>query len=121
MMIHKVISTIGLGILGVDPFTAAYLLSMGLRKERKSNMAIFFLSYAGFSVLIGAVLSAAFGTAVIMSIHFSPTLMFLRCVPDDLRIRTHQEIASPAFQLLTRGTVNDFVIFPVICCCFLHF
>ena len=65
MMIHKVISTIGLGILGVDPFTAAYLLSMGLRKERKSNMAIFFLSYAGFSVLIGAVLSAAFGTAAV--------------------------------------------------------
>lgn len=30
-MIHKLISTIGLGILGVDPFTAVYLLSMGLR------------------------------------------------------------------------------------------
>lgn len=64
-MIHKVTSTIGLGILGVDPFTAAYLLSMGLRKEKKSNIAIFFLSYAGFSVLIGAVLSAIFGTAAV--------------------------------------------------------
>lgn len=65
MMIHKVISTIGLGILGVDPFTAVYLLSMGLRKEKKSNLAFFFLSYAGFSVLIGAVLSAIFGTAAV--------------------------------------------------------
>lgn len=65
MMIHKVISTIGLGILGVDPFTAVYLLSMGLRKEKKSNIAFFFLSYAGFSVLIGAVLSAIFGTAAV--------------------------------------------------------
>ena len=64
-MIHKVISTIGLGILGVDPFTAVYLLSMGLRKEKKSNLAFFFLSYAGFSVLIGAVLSAIFGTAAV--------------------------------------------------------
>ena len=33
-MIHKLISTIGLGILGVDPFTAVYLLSMGLRQEK---------------------------------------------------------------------------------------
>ena len=65
MMIHKVISTIGLGVLGVDPFTAVYLLSMGLRKEKKSNITLFFLSYAGFSVLIGAVLSAIFGTAAV--------------------------------------------------------
>lgn len=65
MMIHKVFSTIGLGILGVDPFTAVYLLSMGLRKEKKSNIAFFFLPYAGFSVLIGAVLSAIFGTAAV--------------------------------------------------------
>ena len=32
MMIHKAISTIGLGVLGIDPFTAVYRLSMGLRK-----------------------------------------------------------------------------------------
>lgn len=65
MMIHKAVSTIGLGILGVDPFTAVYLLSMGLRKEKQSNIAVFFLSYAGGSVLIGAVLSAVFGTAAV--------------------------------------------------------
>ena len=65
MMIHKAISTIGLGVLGIDPFTAVYLLSMGLRKEKKSNITFFFLSYAGFSILIGAVLSAIFGTAAV--------------------------------------------------------
>lgn len=64
-MLHKMINTIGLGILGVDPYTAAYLLSMGLRHEKKSNITLFFLSYAGFSVLIGAVLSAIFGTAAV--------------------------------------------------------
>lgn len=64
-MIHKIISTIGLGILGVDPFTAVYLLSMGLHQEKKSNITLFFLSYAGFSVLIGAVLSAIFGAAAV--------------------------------------------------------
>lgn len=65
MMMHRIISSIGLGILGVDPFTAVYLLSMGLRKEKKSNIALFFLSYAGFSVLTGAVLSALFGAAAV--------------------------------------------------------
>lgn len=67
-MIHKIISTIGLGILGVDPFTAVYLLSMGLRQEKKSNITLFFLSYAGFSVLIGAALSAIFGAAAVVDI-----------------------------------------------------
>ena len=65
MMIHKLISTIGLGILGVDPFTAVYLLSMGLRQEKKSNITLFFLSYAGFSVFIGAILSAIFGATAV--------------------------------------------------------
>lgn len=60
-MIHKLVSTMGLGILGIDPFTAVYLLSMGLRQEKKSHITLFFLSYAGFSVFIGAILSALFG------------------------------------------------------------
>lgn len=64
-MTHKIISTIGLGILGVDPFTAVYLLSMGLRQEKKSNIMLFFLSYAGFSVFIGAILSSIFGAAAV--------------------------------------------------------
>ena len=33
-MIHKIISTIGLGILGIDPITAIVVLSMGIKKIR---------------------------------------------------------------------------------------
>lgn len=64
-MIHKIISTIGLGILGIDPITAVYLLSMGLRNEKKSKITLFFLSFAGFSILGGAILATVFGTAAI--------------------------------------------------------
>ena len=60
-MAHKIISTIGLGILGVDPITAVYLLSMGLRKEKKSKITLFFLSFAGFSIFIGVALAMIFG------------------------------------------------------------
>lgn len=65
MMIHKIISAIGLGILGVDPFTAVYLLSMGLRREKKTNITLFFLSFAGFSVLIGVIFSTIFGVTAV--------------------------------------------------------
>lgn len=64
-MIHKIISAIGFGVLGIDPFTAIYLLSMGLRQERKSNIALFFFSFAGLSIFIGAVFSAVFGAAAV--------------------------------------------------------
>lgn len=62
-MIHKIITTIGFGILGIDPITAVYLLSMGLRKEKKSKITLFFLSFAGFSIFIGVALAAIFGVA----------------------------------------------------------
>ena len=62
-MIHKLLSTFGLGVLGVDPFTAVYLLSMGLRREKKTKITLFFLSFAGFSVGIGASIAAIFGAA----------------------------------------------------------
>lgn len=64
-MVHKLISTVGLGVLGIDPFTAVYLLSMGLRREKKSRVSLFFLSFAAFSVLIGAALAAVFGAAAV--------------------------------------------------------
>lgn len=64
-MIHKLISTFGLGILGIDPITAVYLLAMGMRKERKSKITLFFLSFAGFSILFGAILAAMFGVAAV--------------------------------------------------------
>lgn len=62
-MLHTIISTAGLGVLGIDPFTAAYMIAMGLRREKKGKIALFFFSFAGFSILIGAVLAAVFGTA----------------------------------------------------------
>lgn len=64
-MLHKIISTIGLGVLGVDPITAVYLMSMGLRKEKKSRITLFFLSFAGFSIFGGAALSAIFGATAV--------------------------------------------------------
>lgn len=62
-MVHKIISTIGLGILGIDPITAVYLISLGVKKEKKSRITLFFLSFAGFSILLGAILAAVFGAA----------------------------------------------------------
>lgn len=62
-MFHKIISTIGLGVLGIDPITAVYLISLGVKKEKKARITLFFLSFAGFSVLLGAVLAAIFGVA----------------------------------------------------------
>ena len=59
-MLHKIISTIGLGILGVDPITVVYVLAMGLRNEKKSKITLFFLSFAGFSIFIGAGSAAIF-------------------------------------------------------------
>ena len=53
-MIHNMLSTFGLGILGIDPITAVYLLSMGLRNEKKTKITLFFLSFAGFSIFVGA-------------------------------------------------------------------
>lgn len=64
-MIHKLISTFGLGILGIDPITAVYLLSMGVRKEKKSKVTLFFFFFACFSVLFGAILAAIFGVAAV--------------------------------------------------------
>lgn len=64
-MIHKMISTAGLGILGIDPITAVYMISMGLRKDRKSKISLFWFSFMGFSILIGAVLAAIFGVSAV--------------------------------------------------------
>lgn len=64
-MIHKIFSAIGLGILGIDPITAVYLLSMGLRREKKIKISLFFLSFAGFSIFIGAALAVLLGAAAV--------------------------------------------------------
>lgn len=74
-MIHKILNTIGLGCLGIDPFTAFYLLAMGLRKEKKIKIMLFFFSFAGFSIFIGALLAIVFG---VVATEFLQSL-----IPDD--------------------------------------
>ena len=43
-------------------------------------------------------LSAALTASVIMAVHFPPARKVLRRIPDDLGVRPHQEIISPALQ-----------------------
>ena len=62
-MIHRMLNTIGLGVLGIDPITAVYMMSMRLRGERKSRVALFFLSFAVSTILVGTVLAASMGAA----------------------------------------------------------
>ena len=62
-MIHRMLNTIGLGVLGIDPITAMYMMSMRLRGERKSRITWFFLSFAVSTILVGTVLAASMGAA----------------------------------------------------------
>lgn len=64
-MIHKIISTFGLGILGVDPITAVYMITMGLRKDKKSKISLFWFSFMGFSILVGAIMAVVFGASAV--------------------------------------------------------
>lgn len=64
-MIHKIINTIGLGILGIDPITAIFVLSMGIKKDRKIKITSFVLSFMLFSVFIGVAISVVFGTTAV--------------------------------------------------------
>lgn len=64
-MLYKIISTLGLGVLGIDPFTAIYLLAMGVGKETKTKISLFFVSFGVLSVQIGAILATIFGTAAV--------------------------------------------------------
>lgn len=62
-MTHRILNTIGLGVLGIDPLTAVYMMSMRLRGERKSRVTLFFLSFAVSTILVGTVLAASMGAA----------------------------------------------------------
>ena len=62
-MTHRMLNTIGLGVLGTDPLTAVYMMSMRLRGERKSRVTLFFLSFAVSTILVGTVLAALMGAA----------------------------------------------------------
>ncbi|KAA8821147.1 hypothetical protein [Bifidobacterium vespertilionis] len=57
------LNTVGLGVLGIDPITAVYMMSMRLRGEKKSRITWFFLSFAIFTILVGTVLAASMGAA----------------------------------------------------------
>ena len=59
--------------------------------------------------------SAAFGAAVVVCIHFVPSRLCLWGIPDNLRIRTNQEIFAPSLQLFSAGSIDYFVFFPAIC------
>lgn len=62
-MTHRILNTVGLGVLGIDPLTAVYMMSMRLRGERKSRVTLFFLSFAVSTILVGTVLAASMGAA----------------------------------------------------------
>lgn len=64
-MIRRIVSAFGLGVVGADPITAFYILSMGLRKEKKINITSFMFSFVFFSIVPGAVLSVLFGTKAV--------------------------------------------------------
>ncbi len=64
-MFHRIISTIGLDILGIDPFTALYMIGMGVKKDKKSRISLFWFSVAIFSVLIGAILAVTVGASAV--------------------------------------------------------
>lgn len=74
-MIHNIISTIGLGVLGIDPITAIFVLSMGIRKDKKIKIVSFLLSFTVFSILFGTLISTIFGVSVMDFIN--------KLIPDD--------------------------------------
>lgn len=64
-MIRRIVSAVGLGVLGIDPITALYILSMGLRREKKANITCFMASFVFFSIVPGAILSVLLGTKAV--------------------------------------------------------
>lgn len=62
-MLHQILETLGLGVLGIDFMAAAVALSMGARGERKANVAALLVTFAVVTVGIGTVLAVALGTA----------------------------------------------------------
>ena len=58
--------------------------------------------------------TATLTAAVIVAVTFLPAAVCFRRIPDDLRIRTDQQIITPAFQLFAFGSVQHFVVFPVV-------
>jgi len=57
--------------------------------------------------------SAAFGAAV-HAVRLIPHRMLFRRMPDHLRIRTDKDILAPAFQTLSLGSIQKFIINPTV-------
>ncbi len=64
--------------------------------------------------IIGLPLSASFIASEVMSIKLLPFRRYLLCIPYNLRIRSKQDIASPALQLLPFRGIYNFIIFPSV-------
>ena len=59
-------------------------------------------------------LAAAACAAVIMCIRLLPSGKISGSVPDNLRVRTNQQVFSPVLQLLALDGVNNSVVFPMV-------
>ena len=75
--------------------------------------------FVGDGPLIGKVkkfpLSASLAAAVIVAVGMAPSPVLFRSIPDDLGVGAHQQVVSPALQFFALGTVNYFIIFPLVC------
>ena len=60
-------------------------------------------------------LATALGTSMIMAVFGAPTLLSFWSVPDDLWVWANQELVAPTLQLFSLGTIDNLIVFPVIC------
>src|SRR5699024_12418440 len=58
--------------------------------------------------------SSALFTPVVMTVRLLPAGQCARCIPDDLGIRAYQLVRAPAFQLFSFGSIQYFIISPVV-------
>ena len=58
--------------------------------------------------------SAAGGRAMIPSLCVAPAAIRTRRLPDRLRIRSHQNLLSPAFEFFSAAAVQQLIIFPTV-------
>ena len=50
-------------------------------------------------------LSATLLAAVIMAVRMLPAVLLSWCIPDDLRVRAHEQVIAPALQLFSAGGI----------------
>ena len=57
---------------------------------------------------------AAFRAAVIVAVGILPASVLFFCLPDDLRVRTNQDIVAPSLKLFSVRGIQYFIIFPAV-------